>query len=310
MFANYSKIANEGEEKENMFAKYSTRKCNYMALNLTDGMTGLGNRMWAYASFFGTALRNDKVPLTIQKGLDLYNSFKLSVPNVADNFNFSTFKKGADPEHGCCRFIEAANHLDCGTNITFDGFRQSWKYFEKSFNEIRQEYRFIDNVSKACDDTLNVVLKKFKATWENSILIGAHMRRGDFLKPNFAGYGFSPATEDYYNESVNYFEKRFNNSSKTIIFLILGNDYPWNVKNAPKAKNLIVLEPQDRTVDLCIVSRCNHTIISAGTFGWWAAFLNKGETVYMKEQCRPGSALCSEFDMDSYISPKFNWVPL
>ena len=42
-------------------------------------------------------------------------------------------------------------------------------------------------------------------------------------------------------------------------------------------------------VDLAILTLCKHTIITSGTFGWWAGWLSEGEVVYWKGFPKPGS---------------------
>jgi galactoside 2-L-fucosyltransferase 1/2 len=34
------------------------------------------------------------------------------------------------------------------------------------------------------------------------------------------------------------------------------------------------------SADLAILSSCNHSVVTAGSFGWWAAWLANGYTVY------------------------------
>lgn len=275
-------------------------------------MSGLGNRMWVYASFFGIAKTTNKIPLIFQKEdlFELHNFFKLSPPRVFDMFDISKFATH-NPDYGsCCKFHKSLTEIPCGVNFRVYGFRQSWKYFADSNEEVRKEFQFVDDINEHCEEIIQDIVEKFNTTRQNSILVGAHMRRGDFLQGNFAGFGFVAATQVYLENAVVHFENRFNESEKTLIFVILGNDYEWNLKNVPIRKNLVVIKPNNRTLDLCILSKCNHMIMSSGTYSWWAAFLSAGETTYMKDQCRPGSGLCNEMTFTDYINPAWNWVPL
>jgi Glycosyl transferase family 11 len=60
--------------------------------------------------------------------------------------------------------------------------------------------------------------------------------------------------------------------------------------------------------DLAILSHCNHTIMTVGTFGWWAGFLSGGITVYYKNFPAAGSELSLGFYAEDYFLPE--WVGL
>jgi galactoside 2-L-fucosyltransferase 1/2 len=60
--------------------------------------------------------------------------------------------------------------------------------------------------------------------------------------------------------------------------------------------------------DMAILSKCNHTIMTVGTFGWWAGFLAGGITVYFKDFPAVGSELSLGFDAGDYFLPE--WVGL
>lgn len=92
-------------------------------------------------------------------------------------------------------------------------------------------------------------------------------------------------------------------------FLIIGDDILWNLKNVPNKTNILVLPRNSPEVDLCVLTKCNASIISSGTFGWWA-YLADGPTTYMKHQCYPNSSLCKQYNMTEYINPAWDWTPL
>ena len=70
------------------------------------------------------------------------------------------------------------------------------------------------------------------------------------------------------------------------------------------------VENSPMEVDLAVLSRCNHTIMTVGTFGWWAAWLASGQVVYYANFPRPNSPLATEFSKSKadYFPP--NWVGL
>ena len=60
--------------------------------------------------------------------------------------------------------------------------------------------------------------------------------------------------------------------------------------------------------DLAVLSMCDHMIVSAGTFGWWAAWLANGTTVYFDNWPRNGTTLDNMFDRRDYY-PR-HWIPI
>jgi len=58
--------------------------------------------------------------------------------------------------------------------------------------------------------------------------------------------------------------------------------------------------------DLALLASCDHTVITTGTFGWWAAWLANGITVYYANHPRHGSQLSSMIHHDDYYPPQ--WI--
>jgi len=57
-----------------------------------------------------------------------------------------------------------------------------------------------------------------------------------------------------------------------------------------------------------VLSSCDHVIVSAGSFGWWAAWLANGTTIYYDKWPRNGTTLSAVFDREDYYPP--HWVPI
>lgn len=54
--------------------------------------------------------------------------------------------------------------------------------------------------------------------------------------------------------------------------------------------------------------RCNHTIMSTGTFSWWISYLTNGTTVYYTDWPKHGSVLEKMLKKDEYFLN--NWIPM
>ena len=70
------------------------------------------------------------------------------------------------------------------------------------------------------------------------------------------------------------------------MFLICSDDIKWskeNLANLPGKQSGIAFmsdRTKDYMIDFGILINSNHSIITAGTFGWWAGWLAGGEVIY------------------------------
>ncbi|KAK5640294.1 hypothetical protein RI129_011105 [Pyrocoelia pectoralis] len=87
-----------------------------------------------------------------------------------------------------------------------------------------------------------------------------------------------PPDHKYYLNAMFYFMKHYRN----VIFLLMSIDKQWLETNVPylqKIAHLVVNPTNSKPAeDLALLSYCNHSIISYGTFGSVAALYNEGTT--------------------------------
>jgi galactoside 2-L-fucosyltransferase 1/2 len=57
---------------------------------------------------------------------------------------------------------------------------------------------------------------------------------------------------------------------------------------------------------MALMTLCDHVIVTAGTFGWWGAWLSGGITVYYKGY--PGHNLSNRFNLFDYYPS--HWIGL
>ena len=229
----------------------------------------LGNQMFQYATLMALALENnysfgisfDKNRGYILKGdnkkhyLYLNESFNLTCENITD---FS-FIKHIYKEDINFKFDKNIFKIKDNTNI--DGYFQSEKYFKKYRQEILKEFTFKDDIIKTSEEKLNI--------YENNIKISIHIRRGDYLK--FEKW-HPPVSSTYLKSSIQYIKEKMNDIPH--VFLIFTDDAKWAKE---KFEDIQVIEGNDKYVDLCMMSMCEHNIIANSSFSWWAAWLNKNK---------------------------------
>jgi hypothetical protein len=137
-------------------------------------------------------------------------------------------------------------------NIAIEGYFQSYKYFSDYNQEIRNEFIFKDHTLKKC--------KNIISQYSNPIAI--HIRRGDYVNHP----GFWSVTPEYIIQALSI------NFGPDTTYLVFSDDIEW-CKNTFE-DDFIFVEGNNQYEDLCLMSLCNHNIISNSSYSWWAAWLN------------------------------------
>jgi hypothetical protein len=135
-------------------------------------------------------------------------------------------------------------------NVCFNGYWQSWKYFDEYRNEL-----------------LDVIGFPYK---ENKGVVSIHVRRGDFLDfPNH----HPVVSEAYLGRAIFFFMQR-----GFLKFKVFSDDIPWAKENLPQENiQLEFSEGQDEVQDMIDASCCSGNIGSNSTFSWWIHYLNQNK---------------------------------
>lgn len=243
---------------------------------------GLGNQMFQYA--FGRSLslrRQEELALDLsayqnQAAGDTPRSYKLSRFNIAGRqleagelvskvSSYSRLRQKIGQKFFKDYNVRFHNWQFMSSAGCFDGYFQSYKYFAAQAETIRR------------DLTLSVPLPVEAAGLLEKIIsqesVSIHIRRGDYvtIQKNFQGYGV--CSLDYYERAVAEIRKHV----KEPHFYIFSDDIQW------AKENLRLEDPAtyvsefgfDETVELDLMSKCQHNIIANSTFSWWGAWLNR-----------------------------------
>eukprot|EP00090_Calanus_glacialis_P012604 TRINITY_DN21200_c0_g1_i1.p1 TRINITY_DN21200_c0_g1~~TRINITY_DN21200_c0_g1_i1.p1 ORF type:complete len:445 (+),score=115.38 TRINITY_DN21200_c0_g1_i1:200-1336(+) len=115
--------------------------------------------------------------------------------------------------------------------------------------------------------------------------VGIHNRRTDHLDFQKEG-GFIPLEAGYFIEAMEMFRAKYPRT----VFVYVSDDIKWGrekLKKRVKSKDFYIagsLQNQELAanpmlaagLDLAVLSACNHTITSYGTYSFWAGFLAGG----------------------------------
>jgi len=278
----------------------------------------LGNTMFSFAAAIGIARLNNLTAI-VERASPLVETFHLLEPITIDMDNTMAYSHVDYQEYG-----HRGSAYDRNTRKLFSairsqqnhvrllGYFQSWRYFDNVADRVRQNFVFREQILNEAKSFLSSVEP---AVWKESgtdfIRVGVHVRRGDMINSELMrNYGYTVATTDYFQSAMKYFAERFDH----VQFVVCGDDIEWCHNSLPTAAdigsnvNIVFSENRSPKVDLAILAQCKHTIISVGSFGWWAAWLANGTTIYYADWPRPFSKLEYHVNKDDYF-PK-HWIPM
>lgn len=151
-------------------------------------------------------------------------------------------------------------------NELFMGTWQSEKYFSNALCEVREQFKFKTAlISTQTENVLNEL--------NNLNAVSIHIRRGDYLSPQYVnGFG-NVCTIDYYKRAIEYINLKTENP----YFYIFTDDKTWVTENFNIANSCFVVHNtgSDSWQDMFLMSNCKHNIIANSSFSWWGAWLNK-----------------------------------
>lgn len=231
------------------------------------GWARLGNQMFQYAFLKAISLENN---LSIQlptgktpfghKEPQIYSAFYLNIEELKQGTVFDVVHAEKSINFDKNLMLNMYSH---DKNILFTGYFQSHKYFSKHSDIIKSDFTFKEHLRVKGD----IFIKNMRKL--NKPLIAMHVRRTDIVNG-----GSTIVVSDSYREiSLKYINEKI---CKDYHILIFSDDIKW-CKNNLKYPNQTFVEGFSDLEDLYTMSLCDHFIISASTFSWWAAWLSCNE---------------------------------
>ncbi|CAF1194612.1 unnamed protein product [Adineta steineri] len=90
------------------------------------------------------------------------------------------------------------------------------------------------------------------------------------------------------------------------LFIVSSDDKQWCRTMLSNRNDVVVTsDTHSPSEDLAILTLCNHSLITTGTYGWWAGFLTNGQVIYDKSYPKQGSLLARNCPQQDYFPPSF-----
>ncbi|XP_025092523.1 galactoside 2-alpha-L-fucosyltransferase 2-like [Pomacea canaliculata] len=255
----------------------------------------LGNQLFQYASVLGIALRTKRIPVylgetflsDVLRNTSLIDASSRYAHRCEDVFLM---------EEGCCKFFTEYFELNSSRDYRIGEYLQSWRYFTEHEAEVRHALTFKDTIVSQAQQTVDSLRQKFNRT-----LTGIHVRRGDYLIDR------KTAPVEYLLHAMDYVRKRF----REVVFVVSSDDLEWCSQQLANESDVTLLQHQSSpAVDMMILASLDHMIMTVGTYGWWASFLNPGITVYYRDFVDPDTDLATLFNPNGTDYYRPDWISL
>ena len=265
-----------------------------LSFNNLGNLGRLANQMFQYASLKGVA-RNRGYDFSIPPQQvfgqhdTLVRSSELNIYNVFDNIKNNNIQVARNP-----MLQERTHEFDkelfrsCPDNVDFFVYYQSPKYFEHIKDEIKNDFRFSDEVESICNEMYESINGKE--------IVSLHIRRTDYIVNN-----------NHPLQPMSYYEKALKLFDKNIQILVFSDDPAWCQEQELFADDSIMIsEGNDADVDMCLMSKCNYHIIANSSFSWWGAWLGNSEKVVAPSNWFADS--CADKSVKDMVFGDWTWV--
>ena len=265
-----------------------------ITFNSLGNLGRLANQMFQYASLKGVARHRGydfSIPPQQVFGQHdtLVRSSELNIYNVFDNIKNNNIQVARNPilQERMHEFDEEL-FRSCPDNVDFFGYYQSPKYFEHIKDEIKNDFKFSDEVESICNEMYESINGKE--------IVSLHIRRTDYIVNN-----------NHPLQPISYYEKALKLFDKNVQILVFSDDPAWCQEQGLFADDSIMIsEGNDADVDMCLMSKCNYHIIANSSFSWWGAWLGDSEKVVAPSNWFADS--CADKSVKDMVFGDWTWV--
>uniref|UniRef100_UPI0035902D24 galactoside alpha-(1,2)-fucosyltransferase 2-like n=1 Tax=Myxine glutinosa TaxID=7769 RepID=UPI0035902D24 len=262
----------------------------------------LGNLMGEYATLLALSMLNGGRPILMPKmGARLKSIFEVNAAVMTSMESYATPWQEFPLNDW---MTEEYKHIRA-PYVKLKGYPCSWTFYHHMSSFVRREFTFLPPLR----DYATATLRKAMAGRQSATFIGVHVRRGDYVRvmPNvWRGVIGDP---EYLRKAIDVFRSRYPDA----VFMVASDDMAWCQRHLDVTRGDVIFvgdnnqaEPQ---MDLAVLSNCNHTIFTVGTFGFWAAYLAGGDAIYLSNFTLPDSPFRLVFQEDKAYLPHWMGIP-
>ncbi len=242
---------------------------------------GLGNQLFQYA--FARAISSSKKREVYLDDSDYFfsnhrvkRSFDLLEFNItlriSSKLNF-IHKKYIDwkIKNRLVTFVEQGiyfdeNYLKRSGDFFFDGYWQSYKYFDFIRAKLQEEIVYKKKISS--------IAKKIQLQLKYKNTVAVHFRRGDYVSDQHTNDVHGFCTMDYYINAMTHMKTFIENP----MYVIFSDEIAFVKNELGSREDFFYVDGlSSHLEEFEIMKGCNHFIIANSTFSWWAAWLSSND---------------------------------
>ncbi|XP_047648066.1 galactoside 2-alpha-L-fucosyltransferase SEC1-like [Phacochoerus africanus] len=260
----------------------------------------LGNQMGEYATLYALARMNGR-PAFIPPEMHstLAPIFRITLPVL----HASTARRIPWQNYHLNDWMEERYRHIPGEYVRLTGYPCSWTFYHHLHAEILQEFTLHNHVREEAQDFLRGLRVNGSRP---STYVGVHVRRGDYVHVMPNVWKGVVADRRYLEQALDWFRARY----RSPVFVVSSNGMAWCRENIDASRGDVVFAGNgiegSPAKDFALLTQCNHTVMTIGTFGIWAAYLAGGETIYLANFTLPTSPFRMVFKPEAAFLPE--WV--
>ncbi|GAB6019085.1 fucosyltransferase 1 (galactoside 2-alpha-L-fucosyltransferase, H blood group) [Chamberlinius hualienensis] len=261
----------------------------------------MGNLMGEYATLLGLSHINKRPAfISPEMALGLKKYFKITMPVMSDKLS----SKIRWTEIKLNNWMEESYKEFKDPFILLTFFPYSFNFYDHLREKMKKEFTLHSEIR----DKAQSLLRDIKKTKKSVTFVGVHVRRGDYIYYIEDEYRGVMPTKEFFVNATAYFRNRYSDA----VFVIVSNDMGWSKKNIPNDNGDVFFvgnsNETDPINDFAILVNCNHTILTIGTYGYWAGYLAGGDVVYFANFTLPDSRFLKIWKPEATFLP--SWIPI
>ncbi|XP_038635255.1 galactoside alpha-(1,2)-fucosyltransferase 2-like [Scyliorhinus canicula] len=262
----------------------------------------LGNQMGEYATLYALAKLNGHQAYILPAMANYLSPiFRITLPTLHDSVKNRIPWK----EYHVNDWMEDQYRSIPGDYVMFTGYPCSWTFYHHIREEILREFTF----HAFLKEQTNAFLTRIRGERKNVTYVGVHVRRGDYVHVMQDMWKGVIADKKYLEKAMAYFRNKY----KNVVFVVTSNGMDWSKENIDNSKGDVFFSDNPKQSspadDIALLAHCNHTIMTVGTFGYWAAYLAGGETIYLTNFTLPESPFLKLFKYEAVFLPEWIGLP-
>lgn len=223
-------------------------------------MGGIGNQLFQIAAGYAYAKKWDK-RLIINTAH--WSASQGKHPDTYRNTIFKNFEYGAYHTRDIVGIHQKRFNYDelpfQHGSVALNGYFQSLKYFEEYKDE------FISLLNMPSGDIRKI---------SGDVLVGFHIRRGDYLKYSNIHY---ICNTEYFNHFFDIFTPfRSTRGYKILVF----TDSPNHISKEFENMDFNIIQSESDVKELAFMSQCDIIVGSNSSFSWWASLIGGKECYF------------------------------